>query len=138
MSQIFVDRMGGNRQVAARSDALSSWLFSLSRPPALRDAGDAAAQRGRALFESAEVGCASCHAGEKLTNNETVAIDTAREALQVPSLVAIGQRSPFMHDGCASTLSARFDPACGGNAHGNTAGLAPEQLADLVAYLEAL
>jgi mono/diheme cytochrome c family protein len=138
MSQIFVDRMGGNRQVPARSDALGSWLFSLSRPLAVRDVNDPAAQRGRALFESAAVGCASCHGGEKLTNNETVAIDTAREALQVPSLVAIGHRAPFMHDGCATTLGGRFDPLCGGNAHGNTAGLAPEQLADLVAYLEAL
>jgi hypothetical protein len=43
-----------------------------------------------------------------------------------------------MHDGCAPTLSARFDPACGGTAHGELAGLDDAGRADLVAYLESL
>jgi cytochrome c peroxidase len=110
----------------------------LKRPPALRDGSDPAALRGKALFESAAVGCTSCHSGDKFTDNKSVAIDSAREKLQVPSLVAIGYRSPFMHDGCAQTLAARFDPKCGGNSHGNTADLAPAQVDDLVAYLESL
>ena len=43
-----------------------------------------------------------------------------------------------MHDGCATTLLDRFDPACGGSAHGSTADLTVDQIGDLVAYLETL
>jgi hypothetical protein len=86
------------------------------------------------------VGCTSCHSGSALTNNQTVAIDAEAGALavQVPSLIAVGYRAPFMHDGCAATLAARFDPACGGTAHGSTSGLDAAQLGDLIAYLESL
>jgi hypothetical protein len=138
MSQVFVGRMGGVNQAQPRTDVLSSWLFGMQRTPAIRDTADADAARGKELFESTSVGCSSCHSGEKLTNNQTVAIDSAREKLQVPSLLGVGYRAPFMHDGCAATLAARFDPACGGNAHGNVAGLSEAQKNDLVAYLESL
>lgn len=139
MTEVFVARMGGVRQSDPRLDSLSQWLFSIEPPPAIRPAEDAAAARGKQLFDSASVGCASCHSGSKLTNNESAAIDSvAAGRLQVPSLVAVGYRAPFMHTGCAATLTARFDPACGGDAHGNTQSLSPEQIGDLVAYLESL
>jgi hypothetical protein len=138
MSEVFVGRMGGVRESTPRVSALSEWLFSLKAPGSIRDVGDEAAVRGKELFNSTEVGCNSCHSGDKLTNNTTVAIDSAAKKLQVPSLVAIGYRAPFMHDGCAATLADRFNPACGGNAHGNTASLSDAQRNDLVAYLEAL
>jgi hypothetical protein len=139
MTEVFVQRMGGVRQSDARLDTLNDWLFSIKAPPAIRDIGDEAALRGQELFDSTEVGCASCHSGAKLTNNETVAIDSlVPTKTQVPSLVGIAYRAPFMHTGCAATLLDRFDPACGGNAHGNTAQLSEAQKADLVAYLESL
>ena len=139
MTQVFVGRMGGVREDDARTSALSEWLFSLKAPASIRDANDAAALRGKTLFESADVGCTQCHSGPKLTDNRSVAIDSAATTkLQVPSLIAIGYRAPFMHNGCAATLAARFDPACGGNQHGNTAALSDAQRGDLVAYLESL
>jgi hypothetical protein len=139
MSEVFVGRMGGIRQNEPRLEALSEWIFSLEPPAALRDAADPAVARGKALFESPQVGCASCHSGSKLTNNESVAVDSnAKLKLQVPSLVGIAYRAPFMHDGCASTLAARFDPACGGDAHGDVSHLDAGGLADLVAYMESL
>jgi hypothetical protein len=139
MTEVFVQRMGGVRQSAARLDTLNDWLFSIKAPPAVRDAGDEAALRGQELFNSAEVGCASCHSGSKLTNNQTMAVDTlVPTKTQVPSLVGIAYRAPYMHTGCAATLLDRFDPACGGNAHGNTAQLDAAQKDDLVAYLESL
>ena len=139
MDEVFVGRMGGVREDAPRVAALSEWLFSIRAPASIRDAGDEAAVRGQALFRSADVGCTTCHSGAKLTNNESMAIDTvANGKLQVPSLVAVGYRAPFMHNGCAATLADRFNPACGGNAHGNTAGLSEAQRNDLVAYLESL
>ena len=138
MSAVFVGRMGGVRESGPRVSALSEWLFSLKAPASIRDTNDEAAVRGKELFDSAAVGCTSCHSGNKLTNNATVAIDSAAKKLQVPSLVAIGYRAPFMHNGCAATLADRFNPACGGNAHGNTASLSDAQRNDLVAYLETL
>jgi len=139
MNEVFVGRMGGVRENAPRVSALSEWLFSIKAPPPIRDAGDAAVARGQELFRSADVGCTTCHSGAKLTNNESMVIDSiANSKLQVPSLVAVGYRAPFMHNGCAATLADRFNPACGGNAHGNTAALDDTQRNDLVAYLESL
>jgi CxxC motif-containing protein (DUF1111 family) len=58
---------------------------------------------------------------------------------QVPSLSDVGSRAPFMHDGCASNLAARFSPGCGGgDKHGVTSQLSAAQLADLMAFLESL
>jgi hypothetical protein len=57
---------------------------------------------------------------------------------QVPSLLGIGTRGPFMHDGCAATLRDRFNPACGGDKHGITGQLSPAQIDDLIAYLNTL
>jgi hypothetical protein len=139
MGEVFVGRMGGVRQSSTRLQLLTDFLFAIEPPPPIRDVGDDAAVRGRALFDSAEVGCATCHSGTKLTNNQSVAIDSiAAQKLQVPSLVAIGYRAPFMHTGCATTLADRFRPECGGDAHGNVSGLSADQLGDLVAYLESL
>jgi mono/diheme cytochrome c family protein len=139
MGEVFVGRMGGVRQSSPRLKLLTEFLFAIEPPPPIRDASDEAAVRGRALFDSAEVGCATCHSGTKLTNNQSVAVDSVfAEQLQVPSLVAIGYRAPFMHTGCATTLADRFRPECGGNAHGNVSGLSADQLGDLVAYLESL
>jgi len=139
MNEVFVGRMGGVRESAPRVSALSEWLFSLKAPASIRDANDQAALRGQALFQSADIGCTTCHSGAKLTDNRSVAIDSvATSKLQVPSLVGVGYRAPFMHNGCAATLADRFDPKCGGDKHGNIAGLSDLQRGDLVAYLESL
>jgi cytochrome c553 len=137
MDAVFVGRMGGTPQSSERTDALATWLFGLRPPARLRSQDDAAALRGKALFESDAVGCSGCHNGDKLTNNQTVDVGTGG-AFQVASLVGVGYRAPFLHTGCAATLRDRFDPACGGDKHGNTANLADTQLDDLVAYLESL
>jgi hypothetical protein len=136
MSQVFVERMGGVHQSPARLGALRDWLFALAPPAPMRAAGEPAVERGRVLFES--TGCTDCHSGEHLTNNRIANVGTG-EALQVPSLVGIGYRAPFMHTGCAKTLADRFDPACGGGeSHGRVRALVGEDLTDMVAYLESL
>jgi hypothetical protein len=137
MNEVFVTRMGGPRESGERVGALSEWVFQLPPRAPLRPAMDASAERGKALFESGEVGCSSCHNGPKFTNNKTVDVGTGL-ALQVPSLLGVSQRLPLMHNGCAQTLLERFDASCGGNAHGDVARLAADQLADLVAYLETI
>jgi hypothetical protein len=137
MSEVFVGRMGGVHESAARMSGFQHWIFSMKSPAPLRAATDEAAVRGQAVFNSAR--CGTCHSGIRFTNNATVAVGTSDEPLQVPSLVGIGYRAPFLHDGCAKTLVDRFNPDCGGGElHGATAHLGSAQIADLVAFLETL
>ncbi len=136
MSRVFVGRMGGVNQSPPRLAALRDWLFALRPPRPMRSADDPAVVRGQALFESAA--CTSCHSGPVLSNNHNADVGKGR-SLQVPALLGVAYRAPFMHDGCAKTLFDRFDPACGGGElHGRVAELGDPEIADLVAYLESL
>ena len=137
MEDVFVGRMGGVHQSTGRLDALTHWLFALRPPAPITDATSDAAVRGKALFEFAATGCASCHSGAKFTNNQTVDVGTGAK-MQVPSLLGVGYRAPLMHTGCATTLKDRFDPACGGNKHGHTEQLQSAELDDMVAFLRTL
>jgi hypothetical protein len=110
---------------------------TLPRLPPLRSPDDAAAVRGQVLFDRADVGCSGCHSGPLFTNNQNTPVGKG-DALQVPSLLGVAWRTPLMHDGCAATLRDRFDPACGGSAHGDVSMLSEGELSDLIAYLESL
>jgi hypothetical protein len=138
MGEVFVRRMGGAPQSPLRLTAMDTWLNTLAPLPSLRATADEAAQRGKHLFESTEVGCTSCHTGAKLTNNESHDVGTGGK-FQVPSLINVVYHQPYIHDGCAQTLRDRFNPDCGGgDAHGKTSHLSDTEVDDLVAYLETL
>ncbi|HZO14205.1 MAG TPA: c-type cytochrome, partial [Polyangiaceae bacterium] len=136
VDEVFMLRMGGADPGEGHVEALASWVDALPSLPA-PSAMSEAAERGRILFEDTTVGCSSCHAGAMLTDNKTVDVNTGGP-FQVPSLVGVAHRAPFMHNGCAATLHDRFGPCGGGDAHGRTSQLTPEQINDLVAYLETL
>jgi mono/diheme cytochrome c family protein len=140
MNEVFVHRMGGVPQGQGRTDALLAWVSHRTPPKAIRATNDPAVSHGRDLFMSSAVGCATCHSGAKFTNNQSAFVGTTEgaHALQVPSLIGVGYRAPFLHDGCAKTLRDRFDPACGGSQHGNTSQLGPSDLDALVAFLDSL
>ena len=137
VDDVFVGRMGGPTLATDQTDALLSWIDTIPTLPPLVSSSAAAATRGKALFDSAAVGCGSCHAGKRMTNNVTIDVGT-EHALQVPSLTGVGWRAPFMHNGCAPTLADRFGDCGGGDQHGHTSQLTSAQVADLVAYLESL
>ncbi len=135
--EVYRRRMGGPPLQPSEVTALSAWLDSIPLLPVSAPGDAAAVERGRALFESGQTGCAACHNGPHLTNNQNADVGTGR-ALQVPALLGLSARAPYMHTGCAATAAGRFDPACGGANHGVTATLTPQQAADLQAYLESL
>jgi hypothetical protein len=137
VSDVLVQRMGLGRPLAKdKTAALADWIDTQPRLAAtVRDEDQAA--RGKKLFESEAVGCASCHAGPLLTDNHSVDVGTGA-AFQVPALRGVSYRLPIMHDGCAQTLRQRFDAACGGDRHGNVSQLEAAEIADLIAYLETL
>ncbi len=134
--RVFVDRMGGPELRAAQVASLQHWIDRI--PLVAHDAPPDVemVERGAALFRRDDVGCAGCHSGERRTNNVTVDVGTGAPT-QVPSLVGIVDRAPFMHNGCAPTLRDRFG-SCGGSRHGTTQSLTTSQVSDLVAYLETL
>jgi DNA-binding beta-propeller fold protein YncE/mono/diheme cytochrome c family protein len=135
VDEVMTGRMGGFAVEARYADALLGWMDHLPSVKLPTRELEAAA-RGKVLFEANN--CGSCHSGEKLTNNQSVDVGTGG-AFQVPSLLGLGLRAPYMHDGCAKDLVARFDPACGGgDRHGTTSQLSPTQIADLATYLSTL
>jgi mono/diheme cytochrome c family protein len=137
MSEVFVGRMGGPQPGKRRIDLMGRFIERIPAFPASPPDDPAAVARGQALFSDRQVGCADCHSGEMFTNNLNKDVGTG-ELFQVPSLIGVSGRAPFMHDGCAATLRDRFDPACGGSKHGNVSALSTAQLDDLVTYLESL
>ncbi len=142
MSEVFVHRMGGAEQGPRHSKVLQNWIGSLDAfPPSTPTAPQTSIDHGKALFNDAKVACASCHGGEHFTNNANSDVGTSK-AFQVPTLVGIAARAPFMHDGCAPTLRDRFAPGndqcTGGDKHGVTSQLSSEDIDDLVNYLETL
>lgn len=134
VDHVFSTRMSGPQVDDAQVDTLKTWLFKVPPPPRL-ELDAPAVERGQALFT--QRGCATCHSGAALTNNETHDVGTGG-AFQVPSLVGVAWRAPFIHNGCAKTMKDRFDGACGGDKHGDIAGLSSAQIADLSTYLESL
>ncbi|HVU52717.1 MAG TPA: cytochrome c [Polyangia bacterium] len=134
---VFVGRMSGPQPTADQTAAMLRWLDTIPELPTPPPAAPAAVERGRALFGSATLGCTTCHAGPRLTNNLSVDVGTGLTA-QVPSLRGVGWRAPFLHNGCAPTLADRFGSCGGGDRHGHTSQLAPSDVADLTAFLETL
>ncbi len=138
MDEVFVARMLADPPSPARIGAVATWLDTLPAPRAAPAQDAEAVARGRGIFEGAGTGCASCHSGERLTNDLSVDVGTGG-AFQVPSLLGVAAREPLLHDGCAPTLRDRFDEDCGEvDRHGVVSHLDDAQIGDLVAYLETL
>jgi cytochrome c553 len=135
-SDVLTKRMSGPELSPSLAGSLRDWLFALPAPAPSSIVDAAAAARGKAIYERADVKCASCHGGPMLTSSATIDVGSGG-AFQVPSLVGLGLRAPFLHDGCASTLEERFT-VCGSPTHGDTSKLGTSDVADLVAYLKTL
>ncbi len=136
VNDVYTVRMDGAPLSTAQMSAITGWVQNVAAPPAPSWIDTASAARGKALFESAATGCATCHSGAKFTNNLTMDVGTGG-TFQVPPLVGVGWRTPLMHNGCAVTLADRFG-ACATPQHGSTGTLSQQDVSDLVAYLETL
>jgi hypothetical protein len=138
VTDVLVGRMGGNPLSEPQTQALGAWMNAqpaLAPPP---PADPASVARGAQLFAEPSLGCTTCHSGPQMSTHQLVDVGTGG-TFKVPSLIAVGYRAPYMHDGCAASLQDRFDPTCGGgDSHGVTGQLDAGQIDDLVAYLESL
>jgi cytochrome c peroxidase len=139
--------------ISSKLEALQAFQLSLQTPdPPAGSFDPAAAERGRAVFEGPG-GCATCHAGDLLTDASTRLHDPSEvvsepEPNGVPSyasrsatkqyrttpLRGLVLHPPYFHNGIAETLEAvveLYNTRQGLN-------LTPEQKADLVQYLKSL
>lgn len=138
-TDVMQGRMAGPELTADQTTALAHYIDKLPAMPAANAAAGPTVERGKALFNDATVGCATCHSGTRFTNNQTVDVGSEDGYLQVPSLLGVWARAPYLHDGCAKTMADRFTLACDKRSkHGNIAGLTPDDLAALTDYLETL
>jgi len=131
-------RLGGFGITKDQTSALASYLETLQKPATpTHDAQQIA--RGQKLFDSAEVGCRTCHDGNQYTDQDKHKFSAATlPEADTPSLLGVAASAPYYHDGSAATLEALLRDR--GNVHGmaETAKLSDSQVADLIAFLESL
>ena len=137
MDNVFAVRMAGPQPTNSQHLSLGPFLNRVAAPVPPMAIDPQAVARGKALFESAEVACSSCHNGPLFTNHQLANVGTGG-TFKVPSLVGVFNRPPYLHDGSALTLMDRFGPQGGNDLHGHTSQLTALQVADLVAYLQTL
>ena len=133
-----IARLGGAGLPPAEAAALERYLLSLAVPAAHPTASDRV-RRGRAIFESAEAGCAGCHAGTATTDGLEHDVGTGGAGIATfatPSLRFVGRTAPYFHDGRYATLRALLDATDA--RMGSTRHLAPGEIDALAAYLETL
>ena len=131
--------------VTSKLPALAEYQLSLAAPANPGVVDQAAAARGKAVFEG--VGrCADCHLpGQQFTDvnngrlhqpaetgmDPAYAARTATKRYRTTPLRGLWQHPPYFHDGSATTLEAvvaHYDRVL-------SLGLTPQQAADLAAYL---
>lgn len=138
VDEVMIKRMSLPSTVdPAQRAALRDWLDSVPKSATADDLDADSVERGRVLFQDADLACATCHAGTDYTDNQPHDVGTGA-AFITPSLVDVNVRAPLFHDGCALTLEGRFGPCGGGDAHGKTSGLTKAAEADLVAFMQSL
>jgi len=142
-----------NKGLSADLDALAAYTNSHHWPisPHAKQGLGAAAQRGKALFFSAETKCATCHSGPMFTDSAVKSLpmhdvgtggDDAVEKLgpkyDTPTLLGVYRTAPYLHHGQAATLADVLTTKNQGDQHGMTSHLSPTQIDDLVEFLKAL
>jgi YVTN family beta-propeller protein len=111
-----------------------------------------AAERGKTLFNSKQVGCAVCHSGPYYTDSSLkkpfnlhdvgTGKDDPSEKIgpkyDTPSLLYVYRTAPYLHHGKAKTLHDVLTTANKGDKHGKTSQLKANEVDDLVEFLKSL
>ena len=111
-----------------------------------------AAERGKALFFSDAVGCAKCHSGPYYTDSSLTKpfnlhdVGTGKDdpsekigpTYDTPTLLGVYRSAPYLHHGKAATLKDVLTVCNQEDKHGKTSHLKPNEIGDLVEFLESL
>ncbi len=101
------------------------------------------AERGKALFESEKIGCATCHPAPLYTDLKLHDVGSRgpydrRDDFDTPTLIEVYRTAPYMHDGHYANLKDLFLVGKHGNQAGELDGLTEQQIADLIEYVMSL
>ncbi len=137
-------------------DAIAVYCNSLEFPlsPHVQAPGklSAAAELGKKIFFSKEVGCATCHSGPYFTDSSLKQpfnlhdIGTGRAdksermgtKYDTPTLLGIYRGAPYLHDGSAAILRDVVTTQNKDDKHGRTSQLKSGEIDDLVEFLKSL
>ncbi|MSR29958.1 MAG: hypothetical protein EXR99_00495 [Gemmataceae bacterium] len=151
-TELMENLAGRSKELDAMAIYTNSFDFSLSpeipAPGKLSPSG----QRGKELFFSASVGCASCHSGPYYSdsvlgaNGKTHDVGTGNDdplekmgpSYDTPTLLGVYRSAPYLHHGKAATLLDVLTTQNPKGLHGKTSNLSKDQLRDLVDFLKAL
>jgi len=124
-------------------DCLALFIDSLPSPPSPGPPSEAAL-RGQAVFNRADVGCATCHPAPVYTDQQKhdVGTVTADEKIgpefDTPTLRGLYDSAPYFHDGSAATLRDALTRPSPGSEHDVRGVLTEAEIQDLIAFLLAL
>jgi YVTN family beta-propeller protein len=125
-------------------DCLALYLDSLV-VPARDNTLTPAEQRGKAIFESPQTQCTSCHPAPLYTDLRVHDVGTADgpsewfgPLIDTPTLRFLYDSAPYLHDGSAASLYDVLVTRNPGDEHGKTSHLSPPEIDDLIAFLLAL
>jgi cytochrome c peroxidase len=134
-------------QPPAVGDALDAYLKALKPVPSphlLKGVLSPAAERGKALFNDATTGCASCHPAGLFTDLQSYEVgtngrfDKPNTQFDTPTLVECWRTAPYLHDGSAATINDVLTTHNRSDDHGKTTQLSQAQRSDLVEYVLSL
>jgi YVTN family beta-propeller protein len=143
---------GRSKELDALAVYCNSFDFTLSPHIPAPGKLSPAAERGRKLFFSKEVGCASCHTGPYYTDSSLqkpfklhdvgTGKDDPTEKIgpkyDTPTLLGIYRTAPYLHHGKAATLRDVLTTCNREDKHGKTSQLKLGQIDDLVEFLKSL
>jgi hypothetical protein len=143
---------GRSKDLDALALYCNSFEFTLSPHVASPGKLSPAAARGKDLFFSKGVGCASCHSGPYFTDSSLTkpyrlhdvgtGIDDATEKMgpryDTPTLLGIYRTAPYLHHGKAKTLGDVLTICNKNDQHGHTSQLSASSIDDLVEFLKSL
>ena len=126
-------------------DALAIYVNSLQFPIAFTQmsalSNISAYTSGKAIFESEETECITCHTPPNYTDNKNHLSDLSnpgglKRVLNTPSLLGLRDSAPYLHDGSAKTLSEVLQLSVQTQNHGKIKHLTNKQSDDLLIFLE--
>lgn len=95
---------------------------------------------GKALFESEETQCATCHYGPYYTDLNSYNVGTRNEldtsgSFDTPSLIELWRTAPYLHDGSAATIQEVLTTKNPKDLHGKTSHLTETEIDQLSAFI---
>ncbi len=151
-AELEMDLAGKSKDLDALAIYCNSFDFVLSPHVPAPGKLSPAAERGKKLFFSKEVACATCHGGPYYTDSSLkkpyklhdvgTGGDDPSEKMgskyDTPTLLGVYRTAPYLHHGKAKTLRDVLTTCNKGDRHGKTSHLKAGEIDDLVEFLRSL